>query len=473
MTSTSQSIPEQINHPNNDIFADIFDNQSNKKQNNTCRFGINNYLVKIVIDSKEKILDIAIVDEKNHNKYFRQAGEKDLNQQILVLFRIFELFADKSNKVKLQIEPCDENAVNVSVTFVDSLLSSQCDIIVDEVIQSKEDVILFKLDQMEKAHKSQLEALKFAFVHELKSLHQLHETVVLLPGTSKVISLTAYKLILDGRDVETILNTSLKKIKNEPDEPDDEKKNDDKATKYQRLMPVKRTYFDGCSNPSDASLLANFESLHITPKDANGCHSCSTLCSCNIINGNYTYSRNKLLMVSTESVRVLDEHLEEQINKLVANKNDNNSNQSVQKLLNEQAQKFHAVCNELADVLKFCMDPVFVSFNGANIMALQRLQCIQNLTIHHNDNIRDISPIGNLKTLLVLFIEHCQNIQEVHCITSLVNLSELSFFGCSKVFDLTKLGNLSKLKLLDVRSTKVVNLVMFHKFAKLTIKYDQ
>ena len=456
---TSFKEQKQENRQNKDIFSDIFDNNQKKKAE-ICRFICNNYTVKIIIQKNEQALDIAVVNKVEHTKYYTRAEADNLKQPVLVLFRIFELFAKKSDKVSVKINVA-ENGVIISVDFIDSILSSQCDILVDEVSQSKEDIILFKLDQMEKAHQVQLNALKKEFDDEVKSLHELHETVVLLPGTSKVISLTAAKLILDGRNVSTILSNSIKKIQNS----DDEKKNDNNSKTYVKLMPENRTNFAGYHSMPDPSLLDNLNALNISQKETNACHSCGTLCQCN---ANHYYSRNKLLMVTTESIRALDDHIAKQMKTI----SQNDPNESVQNIVNEQATKFQAICCELADVLKFCMDPEFVSFNGANIMALKRLQCIEKLTIHYNDNLVDISPIGGLKTLTLLHIENCTKIQDVHCVAALINLESLSFFGCIKVFDLTKLGNLSKLRLLDVRQTKVVNIVMFHKFPKLSIKYE-
>ena len=406
-----------------------------EKGTNVCRFTTQNYVVNISIDNKKESLEVDVAHEKGHTRYFKSANEKDLGQAPLVLFRIFELFAAKSKKVKLEII-ADDDAVHLSVNFTDSILSAKYVLMVEEVVQSKQDAILFKLDQMEKAHQSQLS--------QLQALLQLHENVVLLPGSSKVIAVTAAKLTLDGRNAEIILNSALKKIADEKDDNDEE-------VNYQKLMPTQRTNFANYTNiNNDPTILANLQSLNIEPKECNGCHSCGYICQCHY---NHYYCRNKLLMVTTEAVRKLDDHLAAQLNDK-----------------QNQARRFQA---ELGDALRFCMDPEFVSFNGANITALTRLRCITEITIHFNDNIEDISPLAQLESLLLLHIVHCGRVQEVDALAALFNLRSLSFYQCPKVFDLTKLGNLAKLTFLDVRGTRVVNITMFGKFPELRVECDE
>ena len=478
------------------FFEDIVGCVEDKEDPNVCKIQSDDYWIKVALvvqtesenndddeddedptlndnKTREMVLRVGAMNTQTYAKYgahtITRKEIEGLSQPVEVLFKIFKLREHADANARLHLFLSD-HGVKVCIKYVQSILTTESSFILKPLKESKEDLILFQMKQMQQRHKQEIDDLSAQFRNQIDTLLALHQTVILLPGTSKVLAVDAVKLTLDGRNVAQILQLALDSTKKteENEEKKEEKKPKKKGKNGKNInVAMNYSYYQNNTQVTQ-QILAACKSFDITPVDINGCNSCGSLCTCNV---NNHFTRNKLIMVMMDCMTKLRaEFISDQ--KDLDMPDQKCTEDIVDSLLVKHYSQFNHVCEELSQVLQFCLQPEFISFNGANILALQRLEQIRELTIANNDHVVDIKPLKGLVTLELLQIENCPKVILVNCLGKLIRLKTLSFRDCKRVSDITKLGHLKNLELLDVRGTAVINITMFHCYPQLRIEYD-
>lgn|GEM_PF-2515997 len=100
---------------------------------------------------------------------------------------------------------------------------------------------------------------------------------------------------------------------------------------------------------------------------------------------------------------------------------------------------------------------------------------IENLDIRSCRNITDISPLGSLSRLSILNMQACSKVEDISPLTNLKNLKELNLHNCMSLVDLTPLTQMDSLRVLHLppaTTNEELSLVLFHvpQLEKLSLK---
>jgi len=95
--------------------------------------------------------------------------------------------------------------------------------------------------------------------------------------------------------------------------------------------------------------------------------------------------------------------------------------------------------------------------NISDLSVIATLENLEELNLSGCKNIKDFSPLSNLKKLKVLDISETE-ISDLSPIAELTNLETLNLEGCKNIKDLSPLKHLKKLKALDLTAVGAVDL---------------